>query len=131
MNKLLNPVLKQTGVPKHEHETLIRDIYNHGAEQGVPGFTYYKDCTEFYRKYRKLIIADLKEQAAETNESVIKTLYFYRTLSENHTMDEIAETLFSNNSRDWNYYIICNIVWYIVEKVAWDYLAWDSEYDPD
>jgi len=48
---LVKGVKKQTGMSARE----LRDVCEHGADYGVPGFTYYNETCGFYKKYKEEI----------------------------------------------------------------------------
>jgi len=68
--KLVRAVIKQLGGGKEAIETL-GDVYQHGANGGFCGFTYYTDTVKFYRRNRSDIVAMAEEMSGDLGVDVI------------------------------------------------------------
>lgn len=63
--QLVQAVREQIGAEdESEFRATMRDVANHGADGGFPGFTYYADTCEFYDN-NKRAIWDLASEMAE------------------------------------------------------------------
>jgi len=58
MTNLQEAVIEQLGGKES-----LKDVAEHGASGGYPGFTYYKDTCEFYDKHEAEIWEKLNEEA--------------------------------------------------------------------
>ena len=64
--ELFKAIKKHSGMDKEQ----IIDAGNHGADGGFPGFTYNKDCVEFYEDNKELVnnlARDMAEQLGNKN----------------------------------------------------------------
>lgn len=64
MDALVEAVREHSGMDDDQ----LRDVADHGADGGWPGFTYYRDTNEFYEKNQELIWQLLDEQADDLGE---------------------------------------------------------------
>ena len=48
---------------REEEKEIFSNVYNNGADYGVPNFTYYSDTTKFAKEYMEDIYKHLKDVA--------------------------------------------------------------------
>lgn len=82
-NRLQSAVIKQIGhtiadyhagkYNKAESELfgVLRDVYNHGANTGWHGFTYYTDTVDFVKRNRPAIMGLVRDWAEETGQDPV------------------------------------------------------------
>ena len=63
---LINAVISRIGLDS------VEDVYNHGADAGFSGFTYYAETHSFAMRHRKAIVASLEQQAEEFGQEVVE-----------------------------------------------------------
>lgn len=68
--ELLKAIKKQGGMSEDE----IKEAARFGANQGFPGFTYYRDTVKFYDKNKDLIWELLNEAADSMGEGTVLSL---------------------------------------------------------
>lgn len=112
--KLKNAVIRKVG-----GKTYLKDVYNHGADAGFPGFIYYADTVKFYRKYRGEINEMAKEIADSMGESTISMVKSFRCLNNDYSEDDIAEVMFARWKDDNHFTQIGNaLAWFALEETA-------------
>lgn len=74
--KLINAVIRQLGGRDY-----LRDVSNHGASGGFPGFTYYTDTIKFFRNNRKEIVELVNEYAQDMGESALDMIAQFNCLA--------------------------------------------------
>ena len=118
--KLINAVKRQIG----EVDSLL-DVYNHGADAGFHGFTYYADTVKFYKKNKKEIIDLAKEQAGSMQVNVLEMIGGFNCLkyydyklnrwTDSEGQDAIGETVYGRKVDD----VVANaLAWFALEEVA-------------
>ena len=92
----------------------LKQIAEHGADYGVPGFTYYNETVSFFKRYRKEIISLVEEMAEELGETPISFVKAFRCL-DGVEEKEVAQTLYGNKIDD----IVANgLTWFALEEIA-------------
>jgi hypothetical protein len=95
----------------------LPDVARHGADAGYAGLTYYTDTVEFAAKNRTVILARLKEDAANLGyEGVISMLASFNCFK-GMTQEEIAEGLYDENSEH-RTTVYNGLAWYAAEEIA-------------
>lgn len=115
-NKLINAVLRQLGDKEY-----LQDIINHGADAGFPGFTYYSDTADFYKKYKKEINQLAKDIADELGEDIFTMVSNFRAIKGYFSTIEIAKTMYGHRTKQEENDLIQidNILaWFALEEVA-------------
>lgn len=74
-SKLINSVLRQLG-----DKSYLKDIANHGASAGFPGFTYYSDTVSFYKRNRAAIKELIERIADDLGENPIEMIAAFNCL---------------------------------------------------
>lgn len=124
--KTTKQVIEQSGIsPKLIRSTIrqigdkdsLKDVYNHGADAGYCGFTYYSDTVSFYKRNKSDILELLKEQAENCGYyNVIAMVKSFNCLNDVNE-DEIGKTLFGTE-KQWDTNIANALAWYALEEVA-------------
>ena len=118
--KLINAVKRQIG---SDAASTLQDVVNHGADFGVPGFTYYSDTRKFYKNNRREIVALVKEYAQEFGQEPIEFVAGFNCLRHNdkqwqaETREEVARALYGNLKSD-DTQVPNALAWFAVEEVA-------------
>lgn len=114
MNKTLkNAVIRRVG------KDSLRDVYNHGADAGYPGFTYYTDTCKFFRTHKKAIIELAEEIAGDAGENFLDMIKGFRALNGDYTTSEIAQVLYGPWKDTDHHTAVGNIMaWFALEEVA-------------
>ena len=73
---LIRAVVRQIGDKKN-----LNDVYNHGANAGYPGFTYYNDTVKFFKNHRKAIVAMVENMADDLGEAPIDMVANFNCLA--------------------------------------------------
>ena len=118
--KLINAVKRQIGDVND-----LEDVYNHGADAGFSGFTYYSDTVAFYKKNKTAIIELAKEQAEDMGFNVLEMIggfnclkyYDYKTnrWTDTEGQEAIGQTIYGRKVDD----VVANaLAWYALEEVA-------------
>ena len=113
--KLIKAVKNQLG-----DNSYLEDVANHGADAGFPGFTYYSDTLEFYKKNRTEIVQLTKDMAAEFGETPINMILNFNCLKNMTTEEDVALALYGNlASVGKNDNLVPNaLAWFALEEVA-------------
>lgn len=64
---LVRSVVRQIGGKDY-----LRDVAEHGASGGFPGFTYYRDTVAFFKRHRADIVALVERMADDLGESPVE-----------------------------------------------------------
>jgi hypothetical protein len=118
--KLINAVKRQIGEVDN-----LEDVYNHGADAGFPGFTYYSDTVEFYKKNKAAIIELAKEHADGMGINILEMIggfnclkyYDYNTnrWTDAEGQEAIGQTVYGRKVDD----VVANaLAWFALEEVA-------------
>lgn len=75
-SKLKNAVIRQLG-----GRDSLQDVCDHGVDAGFPGFTYYADTCNFYRRNRKAIVRLVEETAADFGQSPLEMVSGFNCLT--------------------------------------------------
>jgi len=99
----------------------IEDVNNHGIDSGFDGFIYYFDTVAFWRKYRKLILEMLKNDAENCTSGIVEMVQGFNCLMNgnirNYSIDEIGRALYGNFDNE-QYTIYNALAWYAAETVC-------------
>lgn len=110
--RLINAVIRQLG-----GRDSLRDVANHGADAGYPGFTYKADTVAFFRRHRATINALVERMADDLGELAIDMVRGFRCLGNDYTQAEIARAMYGNGGES------CDttqnaLAWFALEEVA-------------
>jgi len=117
----MNATLKNAVIRAIGGKDSLKDVYNHGADAGYPGFTYYHDTCKFYTCHKKFINELAEEMAADLGEDVIHMVQNFNCIKGDYSTAEIAKTMYSRRSeKEKN--DLCSIdnalAWFALEEVA-------------
>lgn len=114
-NKLKNAVIRRIG-----GKDALRDVYNHGADAGYPGFTYYKDTCSFFRRHKADIVSLAEDMANNLGENPLDMIASFNCLHGDYSTSEIGKVLYGRwNDSDDTFTIIGNaLAWFALEEVA-------------
>lgn len=113
---LIRSVVRRLG-----DRSYLEDVYNHGADAGFPGFTYYTDTESFWKKHREVIAQLVKDTADSLGESPAEVIAGFRCLqnvfeNDYEKMQDIYSAL--GNGTPEEYYVPNALVWFALEEVA-------------
>lgn len=115
----MNSTLKNAVIRIIGGKDALRDVYNHGADAGFPGFTYHVDTVAFYRKHRESINKMAHEMAEDIGEHTLDMVKSFRCLNNDYSTEEIAQVMFGKWQEKDEYTIIANaLAWFALEEVA-------------
>jgi hypothetical protein len=80
--KLINAVLRQISKDRKYAKQCAVDAAHHGASAGWPGFTATRDCIQFAKKHRKLIVEHLVQWSESFDENVIVSMREWKYLKQ-------------------------------------------------
>lgn len=113
--KLIKAVIKQLGGKES-----LKDVCNHGANCGFPGFTYYSDTIAFFRKNKKEIIELSEDMANDLGEDVTNMIKNFICLKDyelsNSQIGKVLYGKFSDSGDNTN--IMNALSWFALEEVA-------------
>jgi hypothetical protein len=94
----------------------LEDVYNHGADAGYCGFTYYNDTVKFAKRHKKAILEMAGSMANDLgSESIYSMIGQFNCLK--IKPEEVAEAIY--NSKDENHVQVYNaLAWFALEEVA-------------
>ena len=116
--KLINAVVQQLGCKDSSDDDcleILRDVLNHGADQGLPGFTYHSETVDFFQKNRRLITEQLKDDAENMGVSGVQSLVMGFRCASDLTEEEIGRTLWGF---ELDQHAANCLAWYALEAVA-------------
>ena len=107
---LIRAVIKQSG-GWNSFQEIVKDVAEHGADQGFPGWTHYSETTKFFRKNRKTILKYVDELASYSRIAPVR-------------MDDLAKALYMDKGPEVER--VYNIMaWFALEEVATAYVDLD------
>ena len=116
---LLEPIKDQLGCDNYtELVEVLKDVTRGGANAGFSGFTYSKDCLDFWRKNRITIKGIAKQSSDDIGSSggVIGMIKGFNCLRGNDiTEDEIGEVFYGSSEDSM---IVDALCWYALEDLA-------------
>ena len=117
--KLIDAVVRQLGCEDSCDDDcleILRDVLNHGADQGVSGFIYYSETHDFYARYQRLIVDHLQDEAESMGmANALELAQSFRCMQDADQLD-IAKALVTIDSTA---YIANCLAWYALESVAY------------
>jgi len=119
----MNSTLKNAVIRAIGGKESLRDVYEHGADSGFPGFTYYSDTCKFYARHKKAINELAEEMADSLGEDVIEMIKGFNCIQGEYSTSDIAKTMYGRrNKKEQN--DLCSIdnalAWFALEEVARD-----------
>jgi hypothetical protein len=117
----MNETLKRAVIRQIGNKESLRDVMNHGAAGGYPGFTYYVDTIAFYRRQKANIIQLAEELAADLGVDVLRMVAEFNCLRNDYTQSEVAKVMYGPWKDDDAHVMIANaLAWFAAEEVARD-----------
>lgn len=123
---------EQTRFPKltrailrHLDREQLEDVARHGADAGWSGFTYTRDCVNFYKAHKADILKLAEDLAGELGEDMLTMIGNFNCLllgshpnrKPGYTPTEIGEALYSGRGESAD--TIRNaMAWFALEEVA-------------
>ena len=110
-----------------EEKEVLSDVYNNGANWGVPNFTYYTDTCDFSRKCMTEIYEHLKFVAHELGECPFEMVANFNCLKNSKPLaHEVADVIHGKPDKatinDGMETVILNaLAWFTLEEVAREY----------
>jgi hypothetical protein len=95
----------------------IIDIYNYGAGNGVPGFTYYSETLRFYKKYQKEIIELAENLAFDLGEDMLQMIGNFKCLK-SYKLRPYDVALGLDGKGDYSTEIQNAMVWFALEEFS-------------
>ena len=116
--ELIRAVVKQCG-GWDEFKCIAKDVYSHGASNGIYGFIYYSDTVRFTSKYKKHIWTLCKEYAQDCDLSAFEFISKFRCL--NLHVYSVAEAWFDKKSED-RTSVFNALAWFALESVSYSFV---------
>jgi hypothetical protein len=116
MTKLEKAVCEALSDDPQEALDTLRDVANHGADAGFPGFTYYTDTVKFFDAHRRAILAMLRDLAEEVGSTPSNLLDNFHCLQNIGCKDPMAQ-LAAGEGEDL-VQIKNALAWFALEEVA-------------
>ena len=110
-----------------EEKEVLSNVYNNGADWGVPKFTYYTDTCEFSKNYMNEIYEHLKFVAHELGECPFEMVTKFNCLKDSKPLvHEVADVIHGKPDKatinDGMETVILNaLAWFTLEEVAREY----------
>ena len=96
----------------------LKDVYEHGADAGYPGFTYYSDTCEFFQMNRAAIVQMVKDYADEFGQDAISFVASFQCLTDDaETRDEIGRAIYGQPEED-DCIVQNALAWFALEEAA-------------
>ena len=112
---------------EEEEKEILSNVYNNGADWGVPNFTYYTDTCDFSRKCMTEIYDHLKFVAHELGECPFEMVTKFNCLKDSKPLvHEVADVIHGKPDKatinDGMETLILNaLAWFTLEEVAREY----------
>ena len=112
---------------EEEEKEILSNVYNNGADWGVPNFTYYTDTCDFSRKCMTEIYDHLKFVAHELDECPFEMVTKFNCLKDSKPLaHEVADVIHGKPDKatinDGMETLILNaLAWFTLEEVAREY----------
>lgn len=117
--KLCRAVIRQLGGDRDEALDTLRDVCRGGANAGFPGFTYYKDTSEFFRQNRSEIVVKVKQMASDLGEEPMDMVAGFGCLTDDaETRESIGRCLYGGRLTDDDTKAENALAWFALEEVA-------------
>ena len=118
---LVRAVVKQSGGWKNFQE-IAKDVAEHGADKGFPGWISYKETMEFFRKNRKIILEHAEEMAQDLGENVLSMIQGFGIFRDAPIdTQDLAKALYTGKGPE--VARVYNIMsWFVLEEVARAYV---------
>ena len=110
-----------------EEKEVLSNVYNNGADWGVPKFTYYTDTCEFSKNFMNEIYEHLKFVAYELGECPFEMVTKFNCLKDSKPLvHEVADVIHGKPDKatvnDGMETVILNaLAWFTLEEVAREY----------
>lgn len=112
--ELIKAVIRQLG-----GKEALEDVYNHGADGGFSGFTYYSETCAFYKENKKVILELIMDMAIGLSEDAIEMIGKFKCLSNmNLAFYDIAKALDNKGDNDTITQVQNAMAWFALEEVA-------------
>jgi len=119
----MNSTLKNAVIRAIGDKESLMDVYEHGADAGFPGFTYYSDTCKFYARHKQAINELAEELADGLGEDVIEMVKNFNCIQGDYSTSEIAKTMYGRRTEQ-EKNDLCQIdnalAWFALEEVARD-----------
>tara|TARA_Y100001963_G_scaffold137427_1_gene201110 strand:+ start:276 stop:674 length:399 start_codon:yes stop_codon:yes gene_type:complete len=115
---LINAVKEQIGQDEDQDYGPLRDVYEHGADSGFPGFTYYSETCEFFSRHQRDIVDLVKNWADECGEDPIAFVAGFSCLNDDReTRDEVGRCMYGKPDEN-DTQVPNALAWFACEEVA-------------
>ena len=102
---------------RNELRSVLSDVSKYGADSGFGGFTYYSDTVRFASRYFALIMAELRESAADMGATVTEMVAGFQCLKGEDRLD-IEAVLQGDRDNNSCTAVMNALAWYALEHVA-------------
>ena len=110
---LVRAVIRQLGGRES-----LPDVVRHGADAGYPGFTYYRDTCQFFRRHRKAIVGLIDQWCDESGDDPVSVVANFGCLeNDRETRASIARCLYGRPTED-DCAVENALAWFALEEVA-------------
>jgi len=97
--RLVKAVLENLSDDPEDAMQSLKDVAKHGAEGGFPGFTYYTDTVEFYKRNKRAIVKLLQEEADASEQDPVQMVRNFNCVGEDYSPSEISKVLYGATPR--------------------------------
>ena len=111
---LIDAVVEQIGEAER-----LEDVYHHGADGGLTGFTYYSETLPFFNANQKDIVALVESMAEEMGQNPIEFVQSFRCLNadKGEYIPSISRCLYAKPT-DEDVDVANAVAWFALEEVA-------------
>jgi len=120
----IDPSLIRSVVRSLGDKTYLNDVYNHGADAGYSGFTYYTDTIKFFKAHRKAIVQMVEQMADDLGESPVDMVSGFNCLGKQDAnakreyLPSVSRCLYGGRLTDDDTQVANALAWFALEEVA-------------
>ena len=98
----------------------LQDVYNHGADAGFCGFTYYNDTVKFFKAHRQAIVELVENMANDLGETPVDMVGNFNCLrsDKRESMPSISRCLYGGRLTDDDTIVANALAWFALEEIA-------------
>jgi hypothetical protein len=98
--KLVKAVLDNLSDDPDDALQSLKDVAEHGVEGGFPGFTYYTDTVEFYKRNKMAIVKLLQQEADDSGQDPVQMVRRMNCVGDDYSPSEISKVLYGAMPRE-------------------------------
>lgn len=117
---LIQSTVKQIGGWQSFQER-VRDIVNHGAQNGVSGFIYYTETRAFFQKNKRNIVDMVIDRAAECGGNFLEMITGLSCIASFKLNQNDVFAALAYPDAEYADQVENCLAWFALEEVAWRY----------